>query len=73
MSLNKGIPYSSIVLYNLRRTEQKHGGTGVVVYYRLSAFCAKIKLESKKCPVGQELFRAQYVVFRSMSLPGYFI
>eukprot|EP00978_Attheya_sp_CCMP212_P008545 scaffold20030_cov38-Attheya_sp.AAC.1 len=28
MSLNKAIPHSSIVMYNLRRTEQKNGGTG---------------------------------------------
>ena len=31
-------------------------------------FCAKNKQEKKKCRLGQELFRAQCVVFRSPSV-----
>jgi hypothetical protein len=38
-----------------------------------TVLCAKIKQDPKKCLVGQEHFRAQYVVFPSTPLPGYFI
>ena len=33
----------------------------------------KIKLGDKKCPIRQEFFRSQYIVYRSKSLPTYFI
>ena len=35
----------------------------------VGVFCAKIKPDPKKCRLGQELFRAQCVVFRSPSVP----
>jgi hypothetical protein len=39
------------------------------VYCVVGRFCAKNKQEKKKCRLGQELFRAQCVVFRSPSVP----
>ena len=38
------------------------------VYCVVSEFCAKNKQGTKKCRLGQELFRAQCVVFRSPSV-----
>ena len=39
------------------------------VYCVVSEFWAKNKQDTKKCPLGQELLRAQCVVFPSLSVP----